>query len=104
MSNLTIHKKLLRFLYKKVNKTLIDRYLSVFNIKIIQTNTLFPICINQSSKELDKFINKYGHLKAKMFQKLHKLEYPIFNRFSLLKIKKDTLVPIGTLKFIKEKI
>lgn len=100
MPNPTIHKKLLRFLYKKANKTLIDKYLLVFGIKVIQTNTLFPICINQSSEELEKFINKYAHLKSKMFQKLRKMEYPIFNRFSLLNIKKHTLVPIGTLTFI----
>lgn len=100
MSKVQIHKKLLIFLYQKMDKKIINEYLSVFNIKLLQTDTLFPICINQSSKEFKNFIKRYKNLGNKIFVKLKKMEQPIFNRFTLVNINKYTLVPVATLIFI----
>jgi hypothetical protein len=100
MSEGEISIKLLRFLHTKVKKKILNRYLSVFQIRDIRTDTLFPICINQDSSELNNFINKYGHLRKEAFVKLKKMEYPILDRFSMLNINKYTLIPIATLTFI----
>ena len=101
-----VHKKLSDFVTSLVGLKLLHIYMSRIGIKQFQTNTMVPMALLLGKREFRTFIDKVIQRGGGFSSSINIMEDPLTNNYLKLaglidgKIDKNTLIPLGILKFI----
>ena len=101
-----IHKKLYNFIKKIIGTRILRKYMVHLGIDHFQTNTLVPLSLLLGKKEFATYIKNTVQRGGGVNCNINVMEDPLTSNYLKLaglsseKINKDTLIPLGILKFI----